>query len=78
MLKEETQARSEGAHLDADLTRAHVAALQAELAHSSQGELPQVSLLHTARDQRHGNVSLDAVHPHPRRYQRKQPRHLSQ
>ena len=64
-------------HLDAGLPRAHVAAAQAELAHARERQLAQVALLDARRDERHGDVALDAVHAHPRRHQRQQPRDLA-
>lgn len=66
------------AHLDAGLARAHVAAAQPQLPHAREGELAQVALLDAAGDEGHGDVALDAVHAHPRRHQRQQPRHLRQ
>ena len=44
--------------LDASLPGAHVAALQAQGRHASQGQLSQVALLHPRADQGHGNISL--------------------
>lgn len=47
--------------LDASLAGANVPAVQAQVAHARQGQLPQVALLHPAAHQGHGNVTL---HPH--------------
>lgn len=57
--------------LDACLTGANITAAQSQCTHSGQGQLTQVALLHTTRHQRHGDVTLDAVHAHPWRYKRK-------
>lgn len=45
-------------------------AAQSQCCHACQRELPQVTLLHPAGDQGHGDVSLDAVHTHPGGHQR--------
>eukprot|EP01085_Mycamoeba_gemmipara_P005113 Mycagemm_TRINITY_DN10189_c0_g1::TRINITY_DN10189_c0_g1_i2::g.5113::m.5113 type:complete len:331 gc:universal TRINITY_DN10189_c0_g1_i2:1783-791(-) len=55
--------------LDAHFAGAHVAALEPELCHASECQLAQITVLHTARHQRHGNVALNAVHASPRRHQ---------
>lgn len=45
-------------------------AAQPQVGHARQRKLAQVALLHPASDQRHGDVSLDAVDAHPGRHQR--------
>ena len=54
--------------VDADLARPHVAARGAEIVHAGQGQLAQVAVLDARRDERHGNVALDAVDARPRRH----------
>ena len=49
---------------DASLACAHIPAGKPQGLHAGQGQLPQVALLHAAADQGHGDVPLDAVHPH--------------
>lgn len=46
--------------LDARLPGAHISALQAQVPHASQRQLPQVALLYPAAHQRHGDVALHA------------------
>ena len=37
--------------------------------HAGQGELPQVAVLNSRTDKRHGDVSLHPVNPGPRRHE---------
>ena len=50
-------------------------AAEAQPLHARKRQLPQVASLHSTRDQRHGDVSLDAVDPHPGWHQREHARH---
>ena len=42
-----------------------VSALQVQLLHALQRQLPKVPVVHPGGDERHGDVSLDAVHTGP-------------
>lgn len=44
--------------LDASFSGAHISAVEAQVAHAGQSQLPQVALLHPTAHQRHGNVTL--------------------
>lgn len=55
--------------LNTSLTGADIAALQTQVPHAREGQLPQVALLHPRADERHGDVSLDAVDANPGRDQ---------
>ena len=53
--------------LNASLAGADITALQAQVPHTREGQLPQVALLHPGADKRHGNVTLDPVDADPGR-----------
>ena len=44
--------------LDASFPGAHIPAVEAQVGHTCQGQLPQVALLHPTAYQRHWNVTL--------------------
>lgn len=46
---------------------------ESKSSHAGQSQFSEVALLHTTGDQRHGDVSLDAVDPHPGGNQRQDP-----
>lgn len=54
--------------LDADLSSPNIPALESQLRRPRQRQLTEVPLLDARGDQRHGNVTLDAVDSHPGRY----------
>jgi len=55
---------------DADFSGAHVSAGDVHVAHLLEGEFADVAVVDACGHQRHGDVSLDAVHADPRRHQR--------
>ena len=44
--------------LDASFSGAHISAVEAQVAHAGQSQLPQVALLHPTAHQGHGDVTL--------------------
>ncbi len=51
--------------VDAHLTGAHIATGRSKVLHAREGQLAQVAVLDARRDQRHGDVALDAVDAGP-------------
>src|SRR5690242_848570 len=57
--------------IDAHFACPHVTTCSAKVFHTRQRKLPQVAILDSRRDERHGDVALHAVDARPRRYKSK-------